>query len=121
MLDLESAFPGGSVVRRRGVRRVGDEVLLQDLPSPFVQLKDGIVKTTIAIKVFERENVVFFMREEADHTPPAKRNCSFAKRHRRAANLLVFILDKDILNGAYVHLRNRAAIPSKLQRVTLYF
>jgi hypothetical protein len=61
------------------------------------------------------------MCEKAHHTPSTKRSCSFAQHHRRAAYLLVFILDKDVLNGAYVHLGSRTTIPLKLHRVTLNF
>src|SRR5258708_12566678 len=121
MLDLGSALRGGSVVRGRDVRAVGYEVLLEGLSSPFVQLEYGTVKTTVVIKVFNCEEVIFLMCEKAHHPPSTIRSCSFAERHRRAAYLLVFILDKDVLNGAYVHLGSRTSIPLKLHRVTLNF
>jgi hypothetical protein len=118
MLDLGSALRGGSVCRRRDVRAVGYEVPFEGLPLPFVQLEYGTVKTIVVIKVFNCEEVIFLMCEKAHHPPPTKRICSFAERHRRAAYLLVFILDKDVLNGAYVHLRSWTSIPLKSNRVT---
>jgi hypothetical protein len=112
---------GGSVVRGRDVRAVGYEILLKGLSLPFVQLEYGTVKTTVVIKVFNCEEVIFLMCEKAHHPPSTKRSCSFAQRHRRAAYLLVFILDKDVLNGAYVHLGSWTSVPLKLHRVTLNF
>src|SRR4051794_35088507 len=92
MLDLGSALCGW-VVGGRDVRAVGYEILLEGLSLPFVQLEYGTVKTTVVIKVFNCEEVVFLMCEEADHPPSAIRSCSLGQHHRRAAYLLVFILD----------------------------
>jgi hypothetical protein len=121
MLDLGSALGGGSVVRGRDVRAVRYEVLLEGLSLPFVQLEYGTVKTTVVVKVFNCEEVIFLMCEKAHHPPSLEWSCSFAQRHRRAPYLFVLILDKDVLNGAYVHLGSRTSIPLKLHRVTLNF
>ena len=117
-LDLGSTLRRGSVVRGRDVRAVGYEVLLEGLSLPFVQLEHGTVETTVVIKVFNCEEVILLMCEKAHHRASTKRSCSFAQRHRRANSLLVFIPDKDVLNGAYVHLGSRTSILLKLHRVT---
>ena len=88
---------------------------------PFVQLEYGTVKTTAIIKVFKCEDVVFLMSEKDYYPPSTLRNRSFGQRHRRSAHLLVFILDKDVLNGAQVYLGTRTPIPLKLHCVTLNF
>jgi len=120
-IDLGSASRCGSVVGGRDVRAVGYEVLLEGLPLPFTQLEYGTVKTTAVIEVFDCENVIFLVREKANHSSSTERNCSFAQHHCRTSYLLVFILDKDVLNGAYLHLGSRTSIPPKLHRVTLNF
>src|SRR5579871_220616 len=104
MFDLGSALRGGSIVQGRDVRAAGHEVLLEGLPLPFVKLEDGTVKTTVVIEVFNCEEVIFLMCEKAHHPPSTIRSCGLYHRHGRAAYLLVFILDKNVLNGAYVHL-----------------
>jgi hypothetical protein len=121
MSDLGSALRGGSIVQGRDVRAVGDEVLLEGLPLPFVQLEYGTVKTTVVIKVFNCEEVIFSMCEEAHHPPSTIWSCSFAQRHSRAAYLLISVLYKDVLNGLYAHLCGCTSIVLKLHRVTLNF
>ena len=103
------------------MRAVGYQVLLEGLSLPLVQLEYGTVKTTVFIKVFNCEEVVFLMCEEADHSPSAIRSCSFGQHHRLAAYLLVFILDKDVLNGAYAHLCGCTSIVLKLHDAILDF
>jgi len=108
----------GSVVRGRDAGAVGYEVLLEGLSLPFVQLEHGTVETPVVIKVFNCEEQIFLTCEKAHHPAFTKRSCSFAQRPLRATYLLVFILDKDVLNGAYVHLDSRTSILLKLHRVT---
>jgi hypothetical protein len=103
------------------VRAIRYKRIFESFPLPFFQLEYGTVKTTVVIKIFNCEEVVFLMCEEAHHPPSTKWSCSFAQRHRRAAYLLVFILDKDVLNGAYVHLGGCTSIVLKLHDATLDF
>jgi len=121
MFDLRSAWRGGSVVRGRDVRAVGYKFLLEGLSLTFVQLEYGTVKTTVAIKIFNCEEVVFLMCEETHHPPSTIWSCSFAHHQSRAADLLVSILAKDVLNGAYAHVCCCTSIVLKLHDATLDF
>jgi hypothetical protein len=119
ILNLWSALCFSLTFLRRCVRASGYEVCLESLSLPLAQAEYGTVEATIAVEILNREAVVLFVREEANHAPSFKRNCSLAQHHWHSTYLPAFLSQGDVLNGTYAHLRGWASTPLKLQRVAL--
>ena len=94
--------------------------LLKSFSLPFSNW-NGTVKTTAVIKIFNCEEVIFLMCEEAHDSPSTIWSCSFAQRHSHAAYLLVSFLDKDVLNRTYAHQCGLTSIVLKLHGAALDF
>ena len=103
----------GLIFQGREVCAVNLQVLLEQLSLPFVQLEYGTVHCCCYQCTQLWSKSYFCICAKRLTT-----SCSFTERHHRATYLLIFILDKDLLDGAYFLTRQSNFHPSGIGNCT---
>src|SRR4051812_43979673 len=119
ILTLLNVLVRDSNDRQINMYAFGFQFTHENLPFPFIQLKNSAMKASVEIAIFQSYSGELLVREQSYYPATTIRSRRPGQRHRHATHLPVLLADRYVPNEVSGYLRLNTLRFSKSQSITL--